>query len=268
MRPIPESYLPERIDPATLPGWLGWSLPFFSEPVLQNPHIDLTLQLDVSTAFAQYQGLSQDSEQASFFAFLVWHLAQTLAQHPSFNLRHVQGDWYVLRNPPIFIPVAVGGDVRFRDLVLENVYRQDWPTFLQNYQNLLALARSPEGLPPCASEAYGLAHFMGNLPGRPIAGAEQFLFWPALRRRWAHADSAGGADAPQLHRSLCSQWADRRLPAALCTTGGLKSPRFLGARNFKKNRPLTLIGQASAAIIFDIPKAHHSAKKLTLLGHP
>ena len=177
MRPIPESYLPERIDPATLPGWLGWSLPFFSEPVLQNPHIDLTLQLDVSTAFAQYQGLSQDSEQASFFAFLVWHLAQTLAQHPSFNLRRVNGDWYVLRNPPIFIPVAVGGDVRFRDLVLENVYQQDWPTFLANYQELLALARSPEGLPPCASEAYCLAHFMGNLPHLRFSGLT--LHWRA-----------------------------------------------------------------------------------------
>ena len=109
MRPIPASYLPQPIDPAALPGWLGWSLPFFSEPVLQNPHSDLTLQLDVCNAFAQYQGRSQEGEQASFFAFLVWHLAQTLAQHPSFNLRHVQGGWYVLRNPPIFIPVAVGG---------------------------------------------------------------------------------------------------------------------------------------------------------------
>ncbi len=177
MPPIPESYLPQPIDPASLPGWLGWSLPFFSEPVLQNPHIDLTLQLDVSNAFTQYQGLSQDSEQASFFAFLVWHLAQTLAQHPSFNLRRVNGDWYVLHNPPIFIPVAVGGDVRFRDLVLENAYQQDLPTFLENYQNLRALARSPAGLPPCASETYCLAHFMGNLPHLRFSGLT--LHWRA-----------------------------------------------------------------------------------------
>ena len=170
MPPIPESYLPEPIDPATLPGWLGWSLPFFSAPVLQNPHVDMTLQLDVTNAFAQYRGLSPQGGQASFFAFLVWHLAQTLAQHPSFNLRCVDGYWYVLHNPPIFIPVAVGGDVRFRDLVLENVYQQDWPTFLQNYQHLLALARSPEGLPPCTSEAFCLAHFMGNLPNLRFSG--------------------------------------------------------------------------------------------------
>ena len=177
MPPIPESYLPEPIDPASLPGWLGWSLPFFSEPVLQNPHIDLTLQLDVSNAFAQYQGLSQDSEQASFFAFLVWHLAQTLAQHPSFNLRCVDGEWVQLRNPPIFIPVAVGGAARFRDLVLENVYQQDYPTFLAHYRQQLALARSPEGAPPSASSAFCHAHLMGNLPDLRFSGLT--LHWRA-----------------------------------------------------------------------------------------
>ena len=177
MRPIPESYLPEPVDPAALPGWLGWSLKFFSEPVLQNPHIDLTLQLDVTNAFSQYQGPLQDGEQGSFFGFLVWHLAQTLAQHPSFNMRCVDGHWFVLRNPPIFIPVAVGGDVRFRDLVLENVYQQDWPTFLENYQQLLALARSPEGVPPCASDAFCHAHFMGNLPNLRFSGLT--LHWRA-----------------------------------------------------------------------------------------
>ena len=60
--------------------------------------------------------------------------------------------------------------MRFRDLVLENVYQQDWPTFLKNYQHLLAQARSPEGLPPCTSETYGLAHFMGNLPHLRFSG--------------------------------------------------------------------------------------------------
>lgn len=174
---IPESYLPEPIDPARFPGWLGWSLNFFSDPVLQNPHIDLTLQLDVTNAFSQHQRRSPTSEQASFFAFLVWHLAQALAQHPSFNLRRLNGDWYVLRNPPIFIPVAVGGDVRFRDLVLEDVYQQDLPTFLDNYQKLLTRARSPEGSPPSANEAFCLAHFMGNLPNLRFSGLT--LHWRA-----------------------------------------------------------------------------------------
>ena len=182
MHRIPAAYLPEKIDPAALPGWLNWSLPFFSEPVLQNPHVDLTLQLDVSNAWARYQAPAAPGEQqVSFFAFLVWHLAHTLAQHPSFNLRCVAGNWYALRNPPIFVPVAVGGDVRFRDLVLDHVYQQDLPTFLKNYRERLALARSPEGLPPCASEAFGLAHFMGNLPHLRFSGLA--LHWRADQAR-------------------------------------------------------------------------------------
>ena len=168
---IPESYLPELIDPATLNGWLGWSLKFFSEPVLQNPHIDMTLQLDVTNAYSHYRSpQSSEIEQVSFFAFLVWHLAQTLAHHPSFNLRCVDGEWYLLRNPPIFIPVAVGGDVRFRQLVLEDAYQQDYPTFLNNYRKQLTFARSPDGWQPTASETFCHAHFMGNLPNLRFSG--------------------------------------------------------------------------------------------------
>ncbi|MBS1187740.1 MAG: hypothetical protein H6R04_1758 [Burkholderiaceae bacterium] len=165
MPSIPERYHPERLDPASFPGWLGWSLKFFSEPVLQNPHFDLTLQLDVTHAFSQYQMQpSPEAQRGSFFAFLVWHLAQTLARYPSFNLRCINGEWYRLHNPPIFIPVAVGGDVRFSELVLEDVYQQDYPAFLANYQNRLALARSPANTPQTASETICYAHFMGNLP--------------------------------------------------------------------------------------------------------
>lgn len=181
----PASYQAEPIDPALLAGWLDWSLPFFNAPVLQNPHVDLTLQLDVTAAFAQYlrdkagtaSGIAPWIQPVSFFAFLVWHLAQTLAQHPSFNLRCVDGVWVQLRNPPIFIPVAVGGAARFRDLVLENVYQQDYPTFLENYRQQLALARSPEGAPPSASSAFCHAHLMGNLPDLRFSGLT--LHWRA-----------------------------------------------------------------------------------------
>ena len=162
---IPERYLPERIDPASLQGWLGWSLDFFSGRVLQNPHVELTLQLDVTHAFSQHRNRpSPATEQGTFFAFLVWHLAQTLAKHPSFNLRCINGEWYFLHNPPIFIPVAVGGDIRFSEVVLEDVYRQDYPAFLANYQTRLAQARSSEGIQQSASETICYAHFMGNLP--------------------------------------------------------------------------------------------------------
>jgi chloramphenicol O-acetyltransferase type A len=168
--PIPARYLPEPVDPAALPGWLGWSLPYFSEPVAQNPHVDLSLQLDVTAAYARYRS-APEAEQLSFFAFLVWHLAQTLARHPSFNLRCVDGQWYRLGNPPIFIPVAVGGDARFKSLILEDVVQQDYPNFLAQYQARLARARSlDQPDEPDAGNAFNYAHFMGNLPNLRFTG--------------------------------------------------------------------------------------------------
>lgn len=160
MSSIPARYDPHRIDPADLPGWLGWALDFFSGPDLQNPHVDVTLQLDVSRAWVRYRATP---EAESFFSFLVWHLAQTLAGHPSFNLRKIDGTWYRLGNPPIFIPVAVGGDDRFQSLVLDDVYRQDLATFSAVYREQLALVRSPTGAAAGPSDIFRYAHFMGNL---------------------------------------------------------------------------------------------------------
>ncbi|WP_040566015.1 CatA-like O-acetyltransferase [Magnetospirillum molischianum] len=168
---IPARYCAERVDPADFPGWLGWSLEFFSGPALQNPHVDVTFQLDVTQAWARYQRLSrQDPPPPSFFSFLVWNLAQTLARHPSFNLRRIDDDWYLLRNPPIFIPVAVGGDARFQSLVLDDAYRQDLATFSACYRDRLAQARSPGGGPSAASDTFVYAHFMGNLPNLRFTG--------------------------------------------------------------------------------------------------
>lgn len=166
MNAIPSRFEPHRFDPAKQPGWLGWALDFFSGPDLQNPHVDLTLQLDVTLAWARYQA-TEPAE--SFFSFLVWHLAQTLAGHVSFNLRKIDGVWYRLGNPPIFIPVAVGGDDRFRSLVLEDVYRQDLATFSARYRDRLAHVRA-EGEDAGANDAFRLAHFIGNLSNLRFTG--------------------------------------------------------------------------------------------------
>jgi len=172
MSVIPDCYAPERVDPADFPGWLGWALEFFSDSSLQNPHVDVTLQLDVTQAWARYEAAPQHPPPESFFSFLLWHLAQTLARHPSFNLRKIDGTWYRLGNPPIFIPVAVGGDARFQSLVLDDVYRQDFATFSAVYRERLAQARAPrqgEGEAE-ASDVFRYAHFIGNLPNLRFTG--------------------------------------------------------------------------------------------------
>ncbi len=166
----PERYQPERIDPAKQGEWLAWSLNFFSEAILQNPHLDLTLQLDLTAAYSRYTVSRKSCGEGTFFAYLVWHLAQTLAHHPSFNFRRIGDEWYLLHNPPIFIPVAIGGSTRFREIVLEDVYQQDYPTFLDNYLAKLAMARNNDKVICTSSDVFDYAHFMGNLPNLRFTG--------------------------------------------------------------------------------------------------
>lgn len=193
MNQVPEKYEPEQVNPQDLAGWLGWSLDFFADPTVQNPYLDVTLQLDVTSAYAGYQSEPEiDDVQGTFFAYLIWNLAQTLSSHPSFNYRYIDDKWYLLHNPPIFVPVAVGGDARFGEVVLENTYRQDYPTFLQSYRQKLHDARNPNVESMTASDVMRYAHFMGNLPQlhftaltlhwRPDQMVGQSLFYFGQRR--------------------------------------------------------------------------------------
>ncbi len=166
----PEPYYPERVDPATLGSWLSFSLDFFSGPELQNPYLDITLQLDVTEAYARYSVLKAEEGKGTFFAFLLWHLAGALRSHPSFNLRRAGEEWYLLHNPPFFIPVAVGGAKRFGEIVLEDVYRQDYRTFTRIYLEKLERARMPDGGTVHSSDVFNYAHFVGNLPNLRFTG--------------------------------------------------------------------------------------------------
>lgn len=100
-----------------------------------------------------------------------------LAAHPSLNLRWLDGVWYVLRNPPIYIPVAVGAEARFREIVLEDVYQQSYPDFLENYLRRLHEARQADFKPANTSDVFRYAHFMGNLPYLRFTGLT--LHWRA-----------------------------------------------------------------------------------------
>ena len=176
MTELLERYRPELVDPETMGEWLRWSLDFFTQPVLQMPYLDITLQLDVTTEYQRYQA-EKSGAGASFFAFMLWHLAQTLAAEPSANLRLIDGKWYRLHNPPIFVPVALGGEARFGSLVLDDVYRQDYPEFLDNYQQRLAAVRAKRGEEPMSDLVFRCAHFIGNLPYLRFTGLN--LHWRA-----------------------------------------------------------------------------------------
>jgi chloramphenicol O-acetyltransferase type A len=161
---VPERYQAQPLPAELREGWRAWALDFFTDDqVLQCPYIDITLQLDVTEAYAAYQ--EQRAEGATFFAFLLWHLAQTLAKYPDFNLRRIDGRWYQLHNPPIFVPVAVGGSLRFQEMVLEDVYQRDYAGFIAYYREALNEARQrPASRQNETSRYFYLGHLIGNLP--------------------------------------------------------------------------------------------------------
>jgi chloramphenicol O-acetyltransferase type A len=166
----PEQYRPERVDPATLGRWLSWSLGFFSGPELQNPYLDVTLQLDITEAYARYSSLRESGGKGTFFAYLIWHLGRSLKFSPSFNLRRAGDEWYLLHNPPVFSPVAVGGSRRFSEIVIDDLYNLDYTAFIELYLEKLSIARRPDGESGKSVEVYNYAHFIGNLPNLRFTG--------------------------------------------------------------------------------------------------
>lgn len=166
---IPERFQPEPLSAEIREGWLDWSLDFFgSGEERQDPHLDITVQLDVTEAYRQY--LNVKHLGGSFFACLLWRLAQVLARQPSFNLRRVDGTWYILHNPPVFVPVAVGGAQRFQEMLLEDVRLMNYAGFIRYYDAQLQKARAFQLNRSDAGRYFHFAHSIVNLPNLQFTG--------------------------------------------------------------------------------------------------
>jgi len=163
-----EAYGLRRLTSQERQGWLDWSLDFFTDPALpQAPYLDITLTLDLTRAWTRHNAARPHG--ASFFAWLSWSLLQTLERHPCFRLRQLEGSWWVVENPPLVVPVAVGGRQRFVELVLPDAIGSSWESFAARYASQLAGLRS--GVVQRADwTAYNLGVFFGNLPHLPFTG--------------------------------------------------------------------------------------------------
>jgi chloramphenicol O-acetyltransferase type A len=158
-------------------GYLAWSLDFFTDcAVEQDPFVDITLQLDITDAYACYK--AQALPELTFFSFLIWHLAQAMQGQLGFKLRKIKGQWWVLENAPIVVPVAVGGEMRFCELLLQNASNQGLAEFAGHYRNQLDAARAG-CLPRMDPHTFLTACFVGNLPQ---------LQFTALNLHWRKSD--------------------------------------------------------------------------------
>lgn len=165
---IPAKYESQLLDNKTKEGYLNWSLDFFTNPsILQVPYVDITLQLDITKAYQLYQSNLVDG--GTFFAFLLWNFAQILPRHPCFNLRLIENQWYIINNFSFVIPVAVGGNARFCEMILENVSKLSYVDFIQQYRQQLNNIRNGKGERPNHLN-YLISCFFGNLPNLQFTG--------------------------------------------------------------------------------------------------
>jgi chloramphenicol O-acetyltransferase type A len=177
---IDDKYQPRLLDGEVKEGYLNWSLNFFTDPgAIQSPYVDITIQLNVTDAYKFYK--LDITEGETFFCFLIWNLIQTLKNHFYFNLRFIQNQWFILENPPVVVPVAVGGKQRFCEILLESASQIGYREFVTQYRYKLNEARSGRGK-KVKSEDFLLSCFLGNLPNLQFTG---------LTLHWRHSEIVG-----------------------------------------------------------------------------
>lgn len=160
-----ERFQAEPLELSKLGHYEKWALAnFHDSEKFVSPNLSLTLGLDITGARSVYESRFT-APGSSFTAYLIFQLIQALKRHDCFNYRDIDGRWYVLKNPPVFIPVATGGTDRFREIYLEDAFLMDWSAFRERYRADLGQALQGRACAVGAEEGfYELAVMIGNLP--------------------------------------------------------------------------------------------------------
>ncbi|NES75214.1 MULTISPECIES: hypothetical protein [unclassified Okeania] len=104
----------------------------------------------------------QNAQEASFQGYLVWNLVKALSLEWTFCTRKIDEEWYLFKNLPVFFPIAVGGEDKFKDVIINDVIFMDWTKFCRVYRDSIENSNIDVGsLPPLT---WGISHFIGNLP--------------------------------------------------------------------------------------------------------
>jgi len=160
---ILSKYQGRRLQGNELTKYTNWAMDYFhDEAHVSDPYITMTLNLDLSNARHVYNSSYKQVIGASFQAYLIWNLAKALRKEWSFSTRNIDGEWYLFEKLPIFTPIAVGGDLRFKDVVIEEPTELSWEEFVDNYRNLVDGERGVLGVLP--QNVWALCPFIGNLP--------------------------------------------------------------------------------------------------------
>ena len=158
-----EAYQGTKLQPNQLSRYQKWAFSYFhDEDLVLNPNASITLQLDLVEARDVYESSFQNTKGASFQVYLTWNLVKALSLHWEFCTRKVNGEWYLFKNIPVYFPIAVGGENRFQNVIINDATLMDWGTFSKEYRNSIQKSKADIGAVP--SLTWAICHVIGNLP--------------------------------------------------------------------------------------------------------
>lgn len=141
----------------------SWAMQYFHDKeIVQNPYLNMTLDIDLTEARQVYDTNYKAHQGASFQAYITWNLLKALQDTWVFNTRKIEGRWYRFSNLPVFMPIAIGGDLRFKDAILYNTQGIDWPSFVSKYRQ--SIDNGINKLEILPQNIWALCIFIGNLP--------------------------------------------------------------------------------------------------------
>lgn len=131
-----ERYQGTKLNLDELSKYQQWAFRYFhNEEFVLNPNLSVTIQLDLVKPREVYERSFQSTQGASFQGYFVWNLVKALSIEWTFSTRKIDGEWYLFKNLPVFSPIAVGGDNRFKDVVINDVILMDWRKFCRVYRD-------------------------------------------------------------------------------------------------------------------------------------
>ena len=158
-----ERYQGTELKPNELSKYQQWAFSFFhQEEFILDPNLSITIQLDLVEARDVYEKSFKNAPGSSFHAYLVWNLIRALSIEWTFNTRKIDGVWYLFRNLPAYFTIAVGGEERFKDVIIDDVISMDWTTFARVYRDSIENPKLDVG--SVETLTWSIAHFIGNLP--------------------------------------------------------------------------------------------------------
>ena len=162
-----QNYEGKEIDLSSLPPYARCAIPYFATADnIINPHVQITIQLEITQALNQYRQHFKSTPGASFTAYLIWNLVQSMNKLKEFNYRLIGNKWYHFEHPPVFIPVAANGPDRFREVILEKVGKKTWKEFTVDYRNNIneALAGRAMASGNLSENVFFVSTIISNLP--------------------------------------------------------------------------------------------------------